>query len=543
MNNFDNFKKLEVINLKLVIQYLELDEIKKNVSYFIQLFNNSEQNNILTNIEIIRYIIYKNLVDKEMIKNININDKIKDYIDKENIYSELKSLNIYCNKYINNNKINKFNKFNKEKIIDSILNALQSTSNIKRINFYINKLIIYLNKHNYNNLNYSKLINVIENILYNESIVKNNNIESFLYLINKCKKSSNVIKNEIENILIKIDSGIDKYIYFLNNLYLDKDSILTFILKLGYKNEDIKEIDNLNLKRGFIKCLRKNDKNYILKFQPNKSFMELVINCYLKSLSPNEYFLIPELMFINNDNSYFYIIEKYKTDLYKYFNILDKNNKTLEIKDIIKIMHFLLSAIDLLHNNNIIHADLKLENIVINLDENNNINDLKIIDFDVSLFNIIPKKLENIDNKYIKILNNKKLRGTRIYMLKDKIMTFNNDIYSLGVIILILLYKNTKLYLFLKKKKLNYELESDKKIIIKYQNIIKQMNEMRDKIEDDKVKLDLLNLIYKYYMKNILDNNKKKLKFIKELILKCILNKSSIVDLKNKFNKNLFMDS
>lgn len=536
MNNFDNFKNNKSINLKLLKNCLELNDIKNNLTFFINLFNNSINEEIINYIEIIKYIINKNLIEKEDIKMLNINNKINDYIDNKYIYSELKSLNIFCNKYVNNNKINE------KKNFDSILNAIQCTTNIKRINFYVNKLLIYFNKYNCDNFNHSKLINVIENIIYNESIIKNTNIESFLNLINKCKKESNMKKNELEDILIKLDSGIHKYIYFLNNLYYDKNSILTFVLKLGYENEDIKEIDNLNLKRGFIKGLKKNDMNYILKYQPNKSFMELVINCYLKSFDKdkNNYFLIPELLFINNDNSYFYIIEKYKTDLYKYFNILDKNSKILQISDVINIIHFLVNAIEILHNNNIIHADLKLENIVINVDENNNINNLKIIDFDVSLFNIVPDKLLNVNNKYIKILNNKKLRGTRIYMLKDKIMSFSNDIYSIGVIILIILYKNTKLYLFSKKKNLNLNLESDKKIIIKYQNIIKEMNDLRDKIEDDKIKLELLDLIYKYYMKNIIDPNKNKLKYIKDFIIRCIVDRPTIIDLKNKF-KNHFI--
>jgi len=539
MNNFDNFKNNKNINLKLLKNCLELNDIKNNLSFFINLFNNSTNEEIISYIEIIKYIINKNLIEKEDIKMLNINNKINDYVDNKYIYSELKSLNIFCNKYVNNN-----NKINEKKSFDSILNAIQCTTNIKRINFYVNKLLIYFNKYNCNNFNHSKLINVIENIIYNEKIIKNTNIESFLNLINKCKKESNMKKNELEDILIKLDNGIHKYIYFLNNLYYDKNSILTFVLKLGYENEDIKEIDNLNLKRGFIKGLKKGDMNYILKYQPNKSFMELVINCYLKSFDKekNNYFLIPELLFINNDNSYFYIIEKYKTDLYKYFNILDKNSKILQISDVINIINFLVNAIEILHNNNIIHADLKLENIVINVDENNNINNLKIIDFDVSLFNIIPEKLFNVDNnKYIKILNNKKLRGTRIYMLKDKIMTFSNDIYSIGVIILIILYKNTKLYLFSKKKNLNLNLESDKKIIIKYQNIIKEMNDLRDKIEDDKIKLELLDLIYKYYMKNIIDLNKNKLKYIKDFIIKCILDRPTIIDLKNKFNNHFIV--
>jgi hypothetical protein len=76
-------------------------------------------------------------------------------------------------------------------------------------------------------------------------------------------------------------------------------------------------------------------------------------------------------------------------------------------------------------------------------------------------------------------------------------------------------------------------LESDKKIIIKYQNIIKEMNGLRDKIEEDKVKLELLNFIYKYYIKNIItsDIDKKNLKIIKKIIINCIIHKSPLIDL------------
>jgi serine/threonine protein kinase len=43
-----------------------------------------------------------------------------------------------------------------------------------------------------------------------------------------------------------------------------------------------------------------------------------------------------------------------------------------------KIIKFILDSIDVLHSNNIIHSDYKLENIVLNVDEECNITDLKI---------------------------------------------------------------------------------------------------------------------------------------------------------------------
>ena len=193
--------------------------------------------------------------------------------------------------------------------------------------------------------------------------------------------------------------------------------------------------------------------------------LELVFNVYIKLLNNTENiiegsslylegikenninftnFLIPIMFIVNSDNSYFYIIEKYHTDLNKYFNILHENNKILSFDKILEITLFLIKSISILHKNNMIHCDLKLENIIVNIDENDNIKELKIIDFDVSVFNSIPKKIDNISEKYKKILNNKKQRGTRIYMLKNESMEFNNDIYSLGVVLLILLYKNIK---------------------------------------------------------------------------------------------------
>ena len=131
----------------------------------------------------------------------------------------------------------------------------------------------------------------------------------------------------------------------------------------------MKSIDNLNLKRGFIQGISHNDSNYLLKYQPNKSMLEIVVNCYLKSID-SPYFLTPKMFFINSDNSYFYIIKKYDTDLNKYFGILDKNKKTLTIDNILKIIKFVINGINVLHNNKIIHSDIKLDNIVLNYDEN-----------------------------------------------------------------------------------------------------------------------------------------------------------------------------
>jgi serine/threonine protein kinase len=272
--------------------------------------------------------------------------------------------------------------------------------------------------------------------------------------------------------------------------------------------------------------------------------MELIINCYLNYKNYNN-FLLPNYFFINEDNSYFYVIEKYNTDLHKYFNILESNHKTLSFKNILYITKFIIDSISILHRNNIIHSDFKLENIVLNIDDEYNIKDLKIIDFDVGLFNIIPEYLNNVSEKYQKILQNKKSRGTRIYMIKDTEMCFKNDIFSLGVISLILMYKNMKLFLAYSKK-----LENKK--------LIKKLSNFRNNIEDNKVKIELLDLIENIVDKNCVkkitkqkrsynkpenfvffdeNNDINKYKLYQEFITDCIECKCNIEELKEKYNE------
>jgi len=392
-------------------------------------------------------------------------------------------------KNINDNKDN----------INKTLNIIDNSNDIDKIYYYCNKLNNYLK--NNNDINYNKIIDVLEKKLYNEDY-PSKDILFLLKLINLCIKNYNINivnnfekndadyldpigdnKNNILNAkisilqkcLCNISQNIYEHIFFLNNINENntEELIFKFMKKIGYDSKSYEDIDNLNLKRGFIKGIicNKTNTEYLLKYQPNKSVVELVFNAYIKLFSNKNIvkdtplvvekikenstnFLIPIMFIVNSDNSYFYIIEKYHTDLNKYFNILYENNKILSFEKIIEITLFLIKSILILHKNNIIHSDLKLENIVVNIDENNDIKELRIIDFDVSVFNNIPKELDNISEKYKKILNNKKQRGTRIYMLKNETMQFNNDIYSLGVVLLILLYKNIKLLILKKKKNL-----------------------------------------------------------------------------------------
>ena len=467
-------------------------------------FLKSTTNDILYNIKLL-----KPFVKHIDINNINIlineiNNKLSIYINDKDIYSSLKILYINCNSLILSNSTN-------------ILNIITKTKNINKILYYVRKI---------ENI---EIFNAMHTILYDDTVSKKNYMKIILNLINQYIQQTQQTKqkpyNTLEEVLYKTNPNIYANTYFLQNenkIYDNKEKILKFIVDLGYYKKNFEEIDKLNLKRGFIQGLINNkNKKYLLKYQPNKSIMELVLNSYVKKLN-SPYFLLPKLFFINHDNSYFYIIEKYNTDLYKFFNILLEKKKILTLKQIINISSFILKSIKILHKNSIIHSDLKLENIVININISDivEITDIKIIDFDVGLFDIVPQSLLNISEKYDKIFNNKKNRGTRIYMLKDKIMSFKNDIYSLGVISLVLLYKNIKVLIAIQKK-------SKKKTLI-----MKKLNELRDVIEVDENKINILNIITEYFNNskndslNFFDDiyNYKMLKKYKDFIVDCIKN-------------------
>jgi serine/threonine protein kinase len=232
-------------------------------------------------------------------------------------------------------------------------------------------------------------------------------------------------------------------------------------------------------------------------------------------------------------------------DLYKYFSVLENKNKIMRFQDILYVTSFLMNSIKILHNNNIIHSDLKLENIVVNLNDQTEISELKIIDFDVGLFNIIPESLKPIPDKYLKAFNNKRPRGTRIYMIKDEQMSFKNDIFSLGVILLVILYKNTKLIISVSKKRAIEEAQENRKLILNLQSLIKKLNKLRDDIENNNTKFKLLDVISKFIhstsnLTNFLNKNEiNKFNSFKDLIIDCINTKFNINELKNLKYHNL----
>lgn len=422
------------------------------------------------------------------IENLILDNKIEDEEDiLLNLKNDLNEIKRY--KYLVNKSKSIMIKINKSK------NLLQTK---KKLEKSINNKINLLNHHNvctltfivdsyksYLNIDYDLLNNKIENILLNLNTF---HYLDFYSIVNQKKTKNNNLEKLIHSISFKNSFLYNPKIIFLEifDVFDTSNSIINFLNKFHYIY--IKKTKKI-LKRGFLFEMNDNidDKNYIVKFQPNKSFMEILINKYLSKYNHLcDFILYPEYFFINKNNSYFYVIEKYDCDLYQY---IKKKKEPLDQFEIIYIIQFVIKIIYYLHSLDIIYADIKLENFVVKI-KDNKIKNIKLIDFDVSLFDKIPHEFNNFDPKIIKLLSNKKPRGTKIYMSSNKNMVKNNDIYSIGAFIIILFYKNAMKVLCENEESLTDSL------LTKIHN---RMILYKNKLEDDIYKIKLMKYIFRIY--------------------------------------------
>lgn len=470
-----------------------------------------------------------NNFENNLNSNSNSNSNLKSNLNNNVILDDLKNdlMDIHENKTLVNKSKSLMIKINKSK---NLLN------NKKKLEKYINKQIKLLDTNNvdtdilisiinsfknYLNINFDDLNNKLETILFNSDLF---NDLDFFYIINHKKNK----KNNLHKLIYAVNFKncylfYPKIFFFDNSIYLDnQDTIVDYIKNFNF---NYKGLPHKLLKRGFLFEIDKDNKSFILKFQPNKSYMEILMNKYLSKFNQlHEFILFPKYFFVNKNNSYFYIIEKYNCDLFTY---IKKKNEHLPIYEIISIIKFLIKFIYHLHDLNIIYADIKLENMIIN-SKNNQIVDMKFIDFDVSLFDQLPNEFLDFDPKIIQLLKNKKPRGTKFYQSPNDEMKKSNDIFSIGVFIIILLYKNTM-------KIFNNNINISSKLKSK---IIKKLVYYKNKLDINEHKIKLMKYIFRIY------NDKRFRKYwnynikIKDIYLyvkKCIHQTTDIQELYNYF--------
>ena len=160
-----------------------------------------------------------------------------------------------------------------------------------------------------------------------------------------------------------------------------------------------------------------------IKFLKKLNSNKIVNEEYEKTYSNKSYIVDFYGEFIENNIQYL-VFEYLDIDLYKYY--LDNE---LSFEDICKIGYQVINGIEFFHNLNIIHADLKPENIMIS----KKTKDIKIIDFGSAIEDLYPKKSE----VYIQ---------SRYYRAPEVLYGVNYgkeiDIWSFGCIIYELFFRN-----------------------------------------------------------------------------------------------------
>ena len=362
---------------------------------------------------------------KLIIKSNNNNNVIKNKTNLMNVLIRKKNNNSFnfnnINKLSNTKSINN----NKNKILPGLKNNKKSIDNTIKLNKLINKVFtpnIILNDINnktYNNKNFNfNIINTNKNNINENTITEYPNI-----IYNKNK----INLNNIINLSSKDDSDINLNLFYNNKInnnntknkyeIYETDKVnITYDKKTGNKivNEfyfletigrgaysKVKQCINLNTREEFAvkilnkRLLRKKKKsygktkegtlkiNYMIEDAINeiniyKSFPEPndnIIRLYqiLNDNKKDKTYLIMELaqkgplVTLNEKTGIFCINSNYRNDIY------DEKLMKKWILDIAKGLKFL-------HENNIVHRDIKSDNILI--DKNGNI---KIADFGCSI--------------------------------------------------------------------------------------------------------------------------------------------------------------
>ena len=178
-----------------------------------------------------------------------------------------------------------------------------------------------------------------------------------------------------------------------------------------------------NFKGQYI--VRKDCNDYFLKYYfKSDNISRFMLQNEIEKieiLDNNTYF--PKIVDFRLDDNFCYLIEE------RILGMSLTQVKKLTNNEKIKVILKILKAIKIIHSKNIIHCDLKPENIIITTNY-----DVKIIDFEIS--KLIDEK-ENFNNNY------GSLKYASPEQIKKEHLDIQTDIYSIGIIISELLIGNT----------------------------------------------------------------------------------------------------
>ena len=453
--------------------YSKIRYLKKNKNFF-----KAKRKKIKRELSLPQKLENKKLIEKNIISNIkfkikntsepklcnknnniflNIINKNNNYHKKSNEKNNISEELYYNNSLFPNNKINKNYSLRMKSEYINKNNNLPNKKALKSRNIHpilkednFTNTLLYdkknLNSNFFTNINKTEnnLFNFIKDIIENKNNENNMRTKNFHKNIQKSKKIfKKITKNKGKEKKLKkheknpnnINDSFDRKNLSngLSNYKEEKDKIKSFNL------DDYKIITQLG-QGTFSKIYLVQDKDKNL-FSMKKIILsdELDVHSVIKEYkicSNYKHENIVDLLglYSNKLDKTTYVVyilmELGKTDWEKEIRFYKDKNQYYSEKDLIKIVKQLTSALSYLQNKNIVHRDIKPQNIIIFKD-----NKYKLADFGES------KQLHNITSS----LANGSLRGTELYMSP---LLFNglrngqidvahnvikSDVYSLGL--------------------------------------------------------------------------------------------------------------
>tara|TARA_B110000208_G_scaffold22116_1_gene28075 strand:- start:1655 stop:2500 length:846 start_codon:yes stop_codon:yes gene_type:complete len=219
---------------------------------------------------------------------------------------------------------------------------------------------------------------------------KNTSLNNLQKLLNNTEKNISILYTTFKNIK-QLKKGGFGTVYSGIHL-LDQNKYAIKKIPIKQDNDNI-ILNKFTLKLREVRCLSSLNHKNIIRY--HTSWIEQYNN-------NTNIFIQMELMDMSLDDYFFY----------------DKIKDKLKYQK--QIIENICNGVKYLHDNNIVHCDLKPDNILLNINDNDIIN-IKIGDFGL----VFEKNKQHyIDEDY----------GTSLYMPSEHIYTNKYDIYSLGII-------------------------------------------------------------------------------------------------------------